>query len=52
LITDFDDVCAGETIEPLVVLFVVMLGRTGSTPLDRLPVMKSAPPLSCVVTLT
>src|SRR5205085_12044370 len=36
LIADFDDVFSDEAIEPLVLLFVVVLGWTGSTALDRL----------------
>jgi hypothetical protein len=36
LIADLEDVFAGEPIEPLVLLFAVVLGRTGPTALDRL----------------
>jgi hypothetical protein len=36
LIADFDDVFSSEAIEPLVLLFVVVLGWSGSTALDRL----------------
>src|SRR6185295_17653028 len=36
LIADFDDVLSGEAIEPLVLLFVVVPGWTGSTTVDRL----------------
>ena len=52
LIADFDDVFSGEAIEPLVLLFVVVLGWTGSTASIGCSVMKSAPPLSWVATLT